>query len=250
MWGKRIVVLLAVSFMMWSHAGVGWAQMQMQSPSLKMHQDMRMSSGGGGGPSLLVALFDFTELEKALLPASPKFEGDLVLDKNKLYLLWGGGGFGGPGRLRFGGGGWGGEWTVSYPMESKRFDQAKLTVEGGGFTTDLLLADTNRLDLSVGVSIGGSDITLLLDNKVSKPDWDELIKGPKSLEMSRSYLMIEPYVSVQLRLTVFMGLRLSAGYLLQTSFGEWELKDETQAKNGPLKTLTAPVFSVMLFFGK
>jgi hypothetical protein len=206
--------------------------------------------GGGGGPMLTAALFDFSELEKSLPPKSPEFVGDLVFDQQKISLMWGGGGLGGSGRLRFGGQGWGGEWTVAYPNESKQFDHAQLTIEGGGFLMDYLLMTNSRLSLSLGGVIGNTDITLVLDNKVSANSWSEIVKGPKSLELSRSYFMVEPYVSLQFKFSSFMGIRVSAGYLFQTSFGDWQLEDETKIKNGPLKTMTAPVLNVMLFFGK
>ncbi len=247
MWGKRVVAIVLVSMMVASYAVAALGQMQTQSR--KIHMGVN-NSGGGGGPMLTGALFDFSELEKSLLPQSPAFAGDLTVDKYKISLLWGGGGFGGSGRLRFGGQGWNGEWTIAYPSESKAFNQATLTIEGGGFLMDYLLMGSSRLSLSLGTVIGGTDITLTLDNKFPTSSWSEIVKGPKSLELTRSYFMIEPYLALQLKLTSFMGIRVSAGYLFQTSFDDWQLQDETKIKNGPLKTMTAPVFNVMLFFGK
>ena len=247
MWGKRIVAVMLIGWMVVSYVGAALGQMQTQSHKARVGIS---NGGGGGGPMLTAVLFDLSELEKSLLPKSPEFAGDLILDKNKVSLLWGGGGFGGSGRLRFGGQGWGGEWTVAYPSENKAFNQAKLSIEGGGFMMDYLLVSGNRLSLSLGAVIGGTGITLVLDNKFATSSWSEIVKGPKSLELSRSYFMVESYLAFQLKFASFMGIRVTAGYLFQTSFDDWQLQDETKIKNGPLKTLTAPVVNVMLFFGK
>jgi hypothetical protein len=250
MYGKKLVsglfVLMALHGMC---VGELWAQ--TQTPSTKARDEMKMPmyySSGGGGPMLMAALLDLRELENTL--ASLKLGGDLIVADNKVFLLVGGGGFGGPGQMHYGGIGWGGEWTVKYNDPNNQFTQASLSLEGGGFLLERLLTSTQRWNLGLGCLVGGSDLTLRFDSKVSDGPWTEVVKTAKSLELTRSYFAIEPFVSMHVKILNFLGLRVSAGYLYQISFGEWELQDETKAKGGPLKMLSAPVFSLMLVFGK
>ncbi|MBI1743819.1 hypothetical protein HYR54_12245 [Candidatus Acetothermia bacterium] len=250
MWGKNLFVLLFVSVAMFGFLGNAWAQ-ATQTPSMKPgHMMMERSRGGsgGGGPLMTAALLDLKELENALPGLT--FGGDFTVSDKKIFLMAGGGGLGGPGHMRFGGEGWGGEWNVPYDDKTHDFNRAILSIDGGGFLIEHILHSSEKIGLSIGASIGGSDVKLRLFKQISSQPWADVVRSAKSLELKRSYFMVEPYISIRLTPVGFISFRISVGYLYQMSFEDWELPDETKATSGPLKTLSAPVFSVMIYFGR
>jgi hypothetical protein len=220
---------------------------QMQTPSRRVAGDQSMDRFGGGGPMLVGARLDLKELE-TVLPGL-KFGGDFTVPESQVYLLAGGGGAGGRGHMLYGGQGWAGEWTVPYDDPTNDFNRATLSIEGGGFMLEHVLAARSRVVASLGGLIGGGELRLRLFRKVADGPWADIVASAKHLELSRSYWMVEPFIALRVRLFTWLGLRLSAGYLYQMSLADWQLPDETQARGGPLRTLGAPVIGVQLYFG-
>lgn len=197
----------------------------------------------GGGPSYGLAFFDFEELNEAL--PGVEFTGDLAFGDRSAFFIRGGGGFGAS-DLRFGGRSAGGSWTV--PVGSGQFDRAELKVDYGGFFFEVLLGGRFRLPFYAGLLIGGLDLELRLMRE-PVPDFAGAISAPFLAELKRSYFLLEPYLSTELRLLEFMGLKLGVGYLMAFSNREWYTPFKEELSDGPLRALFAPALEVMIIFG-
>ncbi len=200
---------------------------------------------GGGGPLVVGALLDLRELERSL-QGIVEIQGDFDLGDQSLFLLRGGGGFGGP-ELRFGGLGLEGEWSFAV-MGNSEFSRLTLKLGGGGFLMDRLIADTDQGGVSLGAVIGGGEWTVRL-SKNAQGSFSEIVRQPVSLEMHRSFWFASPYVSAEFRIFDFVGLRASAGYWVTLSFEDWKVQDGPVAVGGPLRNVGFPFLQLMLVFG-
>jgi hypothetical protein len=201
---------------------------------------------GAGGPALIGALMDLSELERNFQDLID-IKGDLVFEDQHVFLMGGGGGFGGD-DIRLGGFGGGGDWSFT-SQEKAEFDHVSLDLGWGGFLMDQLLFEDQWGGLSVGLVLGGGEWTLRVSKDVQGDFKDLIIKPPLYLELHRSFWLALPYVSMEFRILGFMGLRVGAGYWLSLSTGEWKLPDERVVPGGPLKTMVFPVFQLMVIFG-
>ena len=201
---------------------------------------------GGGGPIVMGAFLDLSELERSL-QGMVKIQGDFNFGDQALFLLRGGGGFGG-GRLRLGGMGMEGSWTFPVLGESE-FDRIKLTLGGGGFLMDRLIADTDQGSVSLGVLIGGGEWQLQL-SKDAQGSFGEIIRQPVSLELHRSFWFASPYLSAEFRIFDFVGLRFGVSAWATLSFDEWAVQNGPPAAGGPLRNVVFPALQLMLVFGE
>lgn len=200
---------------------------------------------GGGGPSFWGAFFELDALE-AQLNGMATFDGDFQFSDRSVYLLKGGGGFGGR-RIRTGGAGGGGNWT-SPASEASAFDQVTLDFGMGGFQIESLIAEDAGFGLSLGALLGRGNWTLTLSRAVSG-SFSEVAARPTTLKMSRSFWWAMPFVSVEYKFLPFVGLKLGGGMGATLSFGDWEVSTGTVAPGGPLKNTLFPVIQVMIVFG-
>ncbi|OGF57387.1 MAG: hypothetical protein A2Z21_05985 [Candidatus Fraserbacteria bacterium RBG_16_55_9] len=204
------------------------------------------SFSGGGGPLLLGAFLDLSELEQSL-QGIVKIQGDFNLGENQsLFLLRGGGGFGGS-TLRLGGMGMEGSWTFPVLGESA-FDRVALTLGGGGFLMDRLIAETDQGGVSLGILIGGGEWRLHL-SKSAQGSFGEVIRQPVSLELHRSFWFASPYLSAEFRMLDFVGLRVGAGVWATLSFDDWNVQNGPPAAGGPLRNVIFPALQFMVVFG-
>lgn len=199
---------------------------------------------GGGGPIVLGALLDLSELEHSL-QGMVKIQGDFKLGTQPIFLMRGGGGFGGSG-LRLGGMGVGGQWA--FPTSQSEFDRLTLTLGGGGLLVDQVVTEADRGGLSLGLVIGGGNWSLRLE-KGAQGHFEDLVRQPLSLELNRSFWFAMPYANGELKVLEFMGLRVGAGFWFALSFEDWKLPNGQTATGGPLKSAFFPVLQLMLVFG-
>lgn len=192
----------------------------------------------GGGPGIVALLLDLKSLN-AYLPGRG-FAGDFTLGGSTVFVMSGGGGFIGN-RLRIGGIGTERSWGVS--LNDSRFGRAELSFKYDGF-----LIEWARGGISLGGMLGSGTLSLRLSQTLSG-SFAEVITQPSSLELAREFFMVQPYVSLEFKLAAFIGLRMEVGFLFGLSLADWRLADGTTVPGGPLSTLGAPAFSIMLIFG-
>jgi hypothetical protein len=200
---------------------------------------------GGGGPLVAGALMDLGELERSL-QGIVAIQGDFDLGDRSLFLLRGGGGFGGP-TLRFGGVGMDGHWSFPVTGESE-FTRVTISFGGGGFLIDRVLQEFDYGGVSLGAVIGGGQWGLRF-SKDTQGSFEQVIRQPASLELHRSFWFVAPYLSTEYRIFEFVGLRTGVGYWITFSFEDWKIQDGPAAAGGPLRNLGFPFFQLMLVFG-
>lgn len=201
---------------------------------------------GGGGPLLLAAELDLSGLERAL-SGLVDVRGDLNLGGQSLFLMKGGGGFTG-GHLRLGGMSAGGEWTYAVRGESP-FDRAKIELSIGGLLVERLLAQTGGLGVAFGAILGGGSWALEFSEQVNGGFREIIAEPPHYLKLERSFWQALPYLAVEWKWLDFLGARVSAGYGLSLSFGDWELPGGQSAPGGPLESMGFPFVRLMFVFG-
>jgi len=237
--GAIILVLLG------EMATVAWAQSpEVQTFSGKI--SIPVNSGpflGGGGPLFVAALPDLSALENSV--PGVHFRPDL--GNKGAFLLRGGAGFGGNPTLRIGGLGAGASWTA--PVEnSTEFDTARFSLDYGGVALERLVGVHQRLAASLGLLLGRGSFELQLLRTVSG-DFAQVTAQPNSVQLKRSFLFAQPYLSAEYKLLDFAGLRVTLGYWFSLSLSAWRLSGGGQALGGPLTSLGMPVVQVMLVFG-
>ena len=224
-------------------------QEQIQTESLQFEIPEIETDGrafiGGGGPSFWGAFFELDELNEAL-DAVDEFTGDFQFGDRSAYLLKGGAGFGGR-RIRTGGAGAGGQWTVP-TREASAFDQATLKVGMGAFQIENLVNESGGFGLSLGALLGHGDWTLTLTRNASG-SFSEVATQPTTLEMTRSFWLALPFLSMEYKFLPFMGIKVGGGMGATLSFGDWEAKSGNVAPGGPLKSTLFPVIQLMVVFG-
>lgn len=201
---------------------------------------------GAGGPLFMSALMDLGDLRKAL----PGFGlgADLSLAGRDLFLLHGGGGFGGADLLRMGYLWSGGRWSLSV-AQSPLFDRASLSLSYSGLLLEQLVSEGQNMGFLLGAIVGGGEWGLRM-SKSPPGGFEDLILHPAaSLELRRSFWFALPYISAEFRLLSFVGLRVGAGFWGALSLDDWRLSDGQSAAGGPLKSAGFPVFQLMLIFG-
>lgn len=245
------VIVGIVSLILWSWGcetladGVQTGSWTIPEPRAPYESEAVVFSGGGG-PLLLAVKLDLSGLEQAL-DGLVDIRGDLNLGGQSLFLMKGGGGFGG-GHLRLGGMGGGGEWTYAVRGESP-FDQAMISLSFGGFLIERLMGQTGGVGIAFGAVLGGGSWTLEFSEQV-QGGFQEIISAPPHyLKLERPFWNVLPYLAVELKWLDFLGARVSAGYGLSLSFDDWKLPGGQSAPGGPLKSVGFPFVQLMLVFG-
>lgn len=196
----------------------------------------------GGGPSVRALVLDLSALNVHL--PGRGFTGDFKLGENSVFFMSGGGGFIGD-NLRVGGVGAERSWTA--PVDDPNFDRVELSFQYNGLLIESLRA-TKRGGVSVGGVFGSGKISLGL-SKVRSGSFDEIIKQPSSLELSREFFIVQPYLSTEFKLLEFVGLKLEVGFLFGLGQDDWKFADGSKVPGGPLSTISAPMLSIMLVLG-
>ncbi|HED03626.1 MAG TPA: hypothetical protein ENI60_02525 [Candidatus Fraserbacteria bacterium] len=210
----------------------------------------RADEGGlfniGGGPVYLGALLNLSDLAASL--QGIRFPGDLTLGGRKVFLMQGVAGLVGS-RLRFGGLGAEGHWTL--PLQTNaEFDQASLSLHYSGLLLEQLAAvsRTAQMGLWLGTIVGRGDWALRL-SKTPQGDFSSLVSRPLTVQLRRSFVFALPYFSMEFKFLSFAGLRVGGGWLITFSLDDWRLPGGQIVGGGPLQSLSAPVFQLMIIIG-
>lgn len=227
-----LVFLLIVGLAL---TGVAGAQSHKKTPP----QDLR----GGGGFKVGIIPLEMKELNNII-----SSEGFAKLDNT--ILLYGGGGLGGE-KLGHRFGGYGSDGTIKAKKNNKT---AILNMGYGGFSYEKGIFARNNFDISVGSMFGGGGMDLTLIHN-EPGNFEDVVSGttendsPYSVTLTKGFLALEPRVNLHYQFNNYLGIDLSAGYLLTYDMGDnWTLGDNN-VEDGPLSNVRSPHLSVQLSYG-
>jgi hypothetical protein len=205
----------------------------------------RTKIGGSGGVTPIVGMFDNVEIDKFLTSA-----GMPTLGTDPLYLI------GGEGHayimflknVRMGGFGAAGGKTVSaiQPITGggSLRKEVDYKVSYGGFLIDYVQPVAYRLDVSIGASIGGGEMsfTMRRDNGNFKDwttEWNDFGNPNSSAigytkKLTGTFVVFTPRVNIEYTLLTWLQLRIGAGYPVMYS-PEWKLDDQYEVNAVPSK---------------
>ena len=219
-----------------------------ESVELELEEEMvRQQAFGrdiraGGGFAAGIMRADLSELNDIL-------QAEGFADLSSTIFMMGGGGSGGSRRgHRFGGFGLGGS------VESSEGQQkAILDVGFGGFLYEHGVYVEDDIDLALGVMLGGGEkeLSLIADHPDDFSQIVEDVAGDShnSVTMEKSFVALQPQANLHYRLTNFLGLNFTAGYLLSHDFGsKWEIADRP-VDDGPLSNFRGANFRLGLNLG-
>ena len=106
-------------------------------------------------------------------------------------------------------------------ISSQGEKQARLSLELGGVFITYMIWHNKQTALSPGAFAGVGKATLeLLDHEAATVE--EALRRPTSILLKQDFFALQPYISLDVRITSWLSVRLSAGYL-QTFGGKWHL---------------------------
>ncbi|MBI1730280.1 hypothetical protein HY229_00065 [Candidatus Acetothermia bacterium] len=202
---------------------------------------------GGGGPFAVGALLDLSELSKSFNDALD-IQGDFNFGNEQYFLMYGGGGFGGA-DFRLGGMATSGEWTFPATSTKMAFNRVIFSMSMQGFMFDHVVGEMDLGDFSIGGLIGFGSMELRLIQDFQGSFQDFIKNPPLKFSMNRNFGFVQPFATLEIRLLDFMGVRLSAGYNVNLSIGEWQLVDGQSVPGGPMKAFGYPSLQFMVIFG-
>ena len=201
---------------------------------------------GNGGPIFGVISLNLDSLNKSISKAGFK-EFDKNNGDSSIIVLTGGGGIGGTFKNRFGGYGLNGKITTTNGDK-----KATLVFSYGGFIYEkgIYKIDATKTDFSLGFLIGGGDISLELEYAPYSNEFDSAILKAHTTFLEKSYFMIAPRINIHQKLAPFIGIDLSAEYLLglDTFSSSWKTNND-ETVSGPFSNIQVPVFSGRISFG-
>jgi hypothetical protein len=215
------------------------AQQDEEEISPPSRHRMQMKIGGAGGFTQNILFLDLAPLNDFLAKSQAE-----PLGSNPILLL-GGQGYGYimliP-NLRIGGLGAGGS------IDSKRVDtlgvrrDVNLSVTYGGVSIEYAVPIVPRLDITIGLMLGGGGMTATLTRdqgtaKVWDNIWDEYgSASPASDEFTRrlssSYFVYQPSLQIEYALLRWIGLRVGVGYY-GVAGANWRLDEKYDLLNVP-----------------
>lgn len=216
-----------------------------EKPSKSYSYWDRSKVGGAGGVTPIVGMFDNKEIDKFLSSS-----GLPTLGTDPIYLI-GGEGYGYImflKNIRMGGFGASGSKTVAaidvIPGGGNLKKEVEYNVSYGGFLIDYVQPIAYRLDVAIGASIGGGDLSIIMrrdDGGFKKWDtiWNDF-GNPSSQATSYtrnlkgSFVIFNPHVNIEYALLTWLQLRIGAGYPIAFS-PEWKLDDKYEVINVPSK---------------
>jgi ketosteroid isomerase-like protein len=189
---------------------------------------------GFGGPTIGLFTVDLSTVNAVLVDNGyGPLDGELI--------TFGGGGGGGVSRgFSVGGTGWGGS-VASLQGDRK----AELSLGLGGVDIAYVLGGTERALLSLGAVLGGGGLDLELRDRFPE-SFEDAVATPTTTTLSRSFFAAEPYVSIHIQPSFWLGVAMRAGYLL-TLPDHWT--EGGREITGPSLDIAGPHISVSIAFG-
>ena len=251
---KRIIAIAALLSIV---ALTTFAQDEDSSGESNNFRRTKSKVGGAGGFIPGWGLFKFDEINKVLqssgLPLIPKSE--------PMYLA-GGEGYGYImflKNVRMGGRGIGG--TISSTTFDKTTNVTKSVdyrISYGGFLVDYVMPIGDRLDVSIGLTLGGGsvNITVTRDDGSGKL-WDDLwtefgantATKNKTQHLNGSFFALQPSANIEYALLRWFQIRVGVTYPYMTN-ASWKLEDDKDILGVPTKLKPdGPVITGGIMFG-
>ena len=253
---KRII---AIATLLTIVALMTFAQDEDSSGYSNNFRRTKSKVGGAGGFTPAWGLFKFDEINKVL----DKYGLPKIPTSGPMYLA-GGEGYGYImflKNVRIGGRGMAG--TVS----STTFDPTTNTkksvdyrISYGGFLVDYVLPLGDRLDVSVGLSLGGGsiDITINRDDGSFK-EWNNIwteLGGPSNTStkywtrhLDGSFFALAPSANIEYAILKWFQIRVGVTYPYMTN-ASWKLENDKEILNVPDKLKPdGPVITAGIMFG-
>jgi len=250
---NRILTLLALTSIL---SLASYAQDDDSTYEAPRYKHSKTKVGGAGGFTPAWGLFNFDGINKALTSA-----GIPALKNEPMYLA-GGEGYGYImflKNVRMGGSGVAGAITsTSYdPVTNIRKD-INYHVTYGGFLIDYVIPVADRLDCSIGFTIGGGSIDITTtsdDGKYKQWDqlWSQLGNNDSTTNVTRhlngSFFTLQPSVKIEYAILRWFQLRVGVSYPYMSG-ASWKLEDDKEILGVPenLKA-TGPVINAGIMFG-
>lgn len=217
---------------------------------------VRAKVGGAGGFTPGWGLFKFDEINKVLKSSNmPELSGD------PMYLA-GGEGYGYImflKNIRLGGRGVSGTVSASsVDLTTGVKKNVDYRVSYGGFLIDYAVPIAEKLDVALGVTLGGGsvDITMTRDNgKFIQWGglWNEFGRNDSTINVTRhlngSFFTFQPSVSVEYAILQWFQIRMGVTYPYMSN-ATWKLENDNEILGVPAKLKTdGPVITAGIMFG-
>lgn len=194
--------------------------------------------GGAGGFTTSLLFFDVGPINEILRKANA---AEL---KSGRLLLMGGQGYGYImfiENFRVGGMGMTGTLETKLPSGTTTSRDVELTIGYGGVTLDYVVQLVSRLDLALGVLLGGGGLDFKITRDYGRnKHWDSLWTeygtndpvSEYSRKISGSFFIYKPSINLEYTVLRWFGIRVGVSYLGMTA-GKWELDDKYDIFNVP-----------------
>ncbi len=252
---KRIIAIAALLTIV---ALTTFAQDEDSSSASNNFRRSKSKVGGAGGFTPAWGLFKFDEINKVL-----KSSGFPDIQSGPMYLS-GGEGYGYImflKNVRMGGRGMAG--TVS----STTFDpttnikkSVDYRISYGGFLIDYVMPIGDRLDVSVGLVLGGGSVNITINrDDGSFKEWNSIwteLGGPPNTStkywtrhLNGSFFALQPCANIEYAVLRWFQIRVGVTYPYMTN-ATWKLEDEKEILNVPDKLKPdGPVITAGIMFG-
>lgn len=251
---KRII---AIAVLLTIAALTTFAQDEDTSDDSNSFRRSKSKVGGAGGFTPAWGLFKFDEINKVL-----KSSGLPEIPKSDPMYLAGGEGYGYImflRNVRMGGRGMSGTISsASYDPTTNTKKSVDYRVSYGGFLIDYVMPVGDRLDVSVGLVLGGGsvDITMNRDNGSFKQwnnIWTEFGRNDTTRNTTQhlngSFFALQPHASIEYALLRWFQIRVGVTYPYMTN-ATWKLENEKEILNVPDKLKPdGPVITAGIMFG-
>ena len=250
---KRIITFAVLLMIV---ALTGFAQEDGSTDDSNTFRRTKSKVGGAGGFTPAWGLFKFDEINKVL-----KSSGLPEMKSDPMYLA-GGEGYGYImflKNVRMGGNGMAGTISsTTYDPTTNTKKSVDYRISYGGFLIDYVMPVADRLDVSVGLTLGGGsvDITMNRDDGSFKQwtnIWTEFgANSPTkntTQHLNGSFFALTPSASIEYAILKWFQLRVGVTYPYMTN-ANWKLEAEKDILNVPDKLKPdGPVITAGIMFG-
>ncbi len=141
--------------------------------------------------------------------------------------------------LRLGGMGYGGS-TSSFGRDDITQTEVDYNVSGGAFTIEYTLPFIKKINVSVGLMIGGGSQEINLNKNSGTFDWNTIwssaqidsLTNSYSQTLKNSFFTLAPTLNLDIPLNRFMEFRIGGGYIFSVG-NEWKAGNDIAIKNVP-----------------
>jgi hypothetical protein len=249
---KRII---AIAVLLTIVALTAFAQDEDSSGDSNNFRRTKSKVGGAGGFTPAWGLFKFDEINRVL-----RSSGMPEMKSEPMYLA-GGEGYGYImflKNVRMGGKGMAGTISsTTYDPTTNTKKDVDYRISYGGFLVDYVIPVGDRLDVSVGVTLGGGsvDITMTRDNGSFKEwnnIWTEFGRNDSTKNTTQhlngSFFALTPSANIEYAILRWFQIRVGVTYPYLTN-ASWKLENDKEILHVPDMKPDGPVITAGIMFG-